>query len=253
MKQKLFSLLFFALALPLCIFGQVSNTGSWPPDFEIVAKCVDSANLGTNYISYYELQTHRAGFTAVIQAYRADGTTFTPPAGTKTIGQCPQSVSITKDSIRDFEVIQLCDKTGTNAYTPFWRMVARTYWPTTGAGTFSVVYTFDKLGASYTPSGSSNISDGPCIVYDYPTTDTRVEITSNQTYNSVMESWSVSNVGTSLITMAVGAGSQVNLYPGETAECNYIVDWDKHTLKLCNTFVVNASGGTAHVWYRTKN
>lgn len=255
--MKYFSLLTaFTLAILLFStnnsFGQAGTTGSWPPDVELLEKCVDSADLGTNYISYYELQTHRPGFTPTIVYYRANGSTFTPPAGKITMGMCPQSVTVTKDSIRDIEIIELCDETTVGTIVPFWRVIQRTYWPTTGAGTVNILTTIDKLGASYTPSGSSNIYSGPCTTYDYSISELVAELSSNTTYTGPMESWSVSNVGTSIITMAIGAGSQVNLYPGETRECAMMIDWSRHILRVCPQIIVNASGGTAHVYYRKK-
>lgn len=255
MNLKIFSL-FITCILFTCFtnksFSQAGNTGSWPPDYEILEKCVDSADLGTNYISYYELQTHRAGFAVTIATYRSNGSSFTVPAGKITMGMCPQSVTVVKDSIKDIVVLELCDETTLGTIIPFWRIVQRTYWPTTGAGTVNVLATIDKLGATYTPSGSSNIYSGPCMTYDYPTSDLVVELTSNTTYTGPMASWAVSNVGLTTITMAIGAGSQVNLFPGETRECAWEIDWSRHIMRVCPQIVVNATGGTAHVFYRKK-
>lgn len=234
------------------ISAQAGNVGSWPPDYEIVSKCVDSSDLGTNYISYYELQTYRTGFAVTLAQFRANGSSFTPPSGKITMGMCPQSVTVTKDSIRDVEIIELCDETTLGTIVPFWRVIQRTYWPTSGAGTVNILATIDKTGASYTPSGTSNIYSGPCTTYDYPIADLQIELTSNTTYTGPMESWAVSNVGTAIITMAIGAGSQVNLYPGETRTCATMIDWSRHILRVCPQIVVNASGGTAHVFYRKK-
>ncbi len=256
-KLSIFKLTIISLCIVFTSYvntvtAQASNSTSWPPDYEILEKCVDSADLGTNYISYYELQTHRAGFAVTIATYRSNGSSFTVPAGKITMGMCPQSVTVTKDSIKDIVIMELWDETALGTIVPFWRLVQRTYWPTTGAGTVNILATIDKVGASYTPSGTSNIYSGPCTTYDYPTTETVVEQTTNATITGPMESWSVSNVGTTTITMAVGAGSQVNLFPGETRECSMIVDWSRHILRVCPQIVVNASGGTAHIYYRKK-
>lgn len=255
MKKNIFYSLIFTIVsilfLPSTSFGQAGNTGSWPPDVEFLEKCVDSADLGTNYISYYELQTHRPGFSPVIVYYRANGSTFTPPAGKITMGMCPQSVTVTKDSIREVEMLHMCDQTSGGS-TTFYRVIQRTYWPTTGAGTFSVIANLSTSGTAYTVSGT--VYDEPCVGWELPASELSAEITGSTSYTSAnnYESWAVTNVGTSIITMTLSGGSAVNLYPGETRSCSAIMDWNRKYLRVCPQITVNATGGTAHVYVRSK-
>ncbi len=250
MNKILKNLLLFSILLTsVSVFSQGTQAGSWPPDYEVLQKCVDSANLGTNYISYYEVQIHRAGQTLIINSYRSNGSSFTPPSGTITMGSCPASVSIVKDSIRDVEVIAMCDDVGAGAVNPFWRIIMRSYWPTTGAGATTILGNISKTGASYTPGAT--VYDGPCAGYNF-TTEVREEITINKTYASTYESWSVSNVGMTTFTISVAGGAAANLYPGEIAECKGKYDEHKRLIGSCSPVVVNASGGTAHVYTRVK-
>lgn len=249
MKNILFSFCLLLLVGNIS-YSQVSNTGSWGPDYEVVEKCVDSLDLHTNYISYYEVQTLRAGQTTVIAKYRANGSTFTPPAGKQNVGSCPSTTTITADSIREIVVIALCDdNTGNSVPDPFWRIVQRTYWPATGAGTITILSTFKQDGSSYTPVGA--VSEGPCFITAFDA-ETHAEISANVTYTAPVlgfSSWEIHNVGLTIITMQTG-GTTVNLYPGESRYCKEEVNWDMRHTRVCGTVLVNASGGTAHVYLR---
>lgn len=231
--------------------AQAGNVGTWPPDVELVEKCVDSADLGTNYISYYEVQTHRAGFTTTYATYRSNGSTFTVPAGKITMGMCPQSVSIVKDSIREVEMLHMCDQ-NSGGSTTFYRVIQRTYWGPTGAGNFSVIANISTSGTAYTVTGT--VYDEPCVGWELPASELSAEITGSTSYTSAnnYESWAVTNVGTSIITMTLSGGSAVNLYPGETRSCSAIMDWNRKYLRVCPQITVNATGGTAHVYVRSK-
>ncbi|NOT37604.1 MAG: hypothetical protein HOP11_09540 [Saprospiraceae bacterium] len=253
MKKNILSNLLIVLALTIFsgnLFSQAQTTGSWPPDYEVVQKCLDSSDLGTNFISYYEIQIHRAGFAVTTSTWRANGLTFTPPAGKVTLGNCPSSVSIVKDSIRDIEVLSLCNDASGNV-TPFYRIIMRTYWPADGLGNTRVLGNIDITGAAYTPGAT--VFEGPCYGYNFTTEQTE-EITINKTFSSFTyyDSWSVTNVGMNTITMATANGGQINLYPGETRRCSMQTDNHKKDEFPCQIFIVNASGGMAHVIFRGK-
>ncbi|MBK9718284.1 MAG: hypothetical protein IPO85_12390 [Saprospiraceae bacterium] len=68
--------LFLIFFIPCCAFSQVGNNGAYGPDYEIIEKCVDSLDLGTNYISFYDLQTIRPGATTVSAKFRSNGSSL---------------------------------------------------------------------------------------------------------------------------------------------------------------------------------
>ncbi len=234
--------------------GGVSTSGTWGPDYEVVGKCVDSLDLGTNFISFYEVQTLRAGVATVFARFRANGNSFTPPSGKQTIGQCPTSVTVTPDSIRSIEVLALCDyNSGTLAAVPFWRIIQRTYWPSTGAGSFQILANLGTNGSSYTPVASATY-DQPCFGSANPNESNSAVINTSTAFNAVgnrWASWSVENVGLSVITLTT-IGGTVDLYPGETRYCAEQINFLNKTMRSCGNITVNATGGRAHVYAKER-
>ena len=249
--KNIFSLknLSIGFLIMFCIFwtrmsyAQVGTTGSWGPDYEVIQKCVDSANLGTNYISYYEIATVRAGQTTVYATYRSNGSTFTPPTGKIIIGSCPASVTVTPDSIRSIGIIPLCDLSGSTA-TPFYRIVQRVYWPSGGAGTVNILSTIGTNGAPYTVTGT--VQDGPCFLYSTTTAHNRSNISGSITYAGPWESWEVENVGTAIGTITLNS-TATDLYPGEVVGCKTWTDPVTKIVHKCPSIIVNSNGTTFNV------
>ncbi len=233
--------LLIILLLPCYAFSQVGTSGAYGPDYEIIEKCVDSLDLGTNYISFYDLQTIRPGQTTISAKFRSNGSSFTPPSGKVTLGMCPQSISIAKDSLRDYEVQQLCDQSAGTS-TPFLRIIARVTWPTSGAGSTYIFSNINLIGGSYTPSG--NILTGPCVdVVSAPNYTNSIVISASSTYSLEYESWSVSNIGFGTATISIAGGSAVDLLEGEMISCSSYIDENTKKIFKCGTFTVNATGG----------
>lgn len=233
--------LLIVFLLPCYAFSQVGTSGAYGPDYEIIEKCVDSLDLGTNYISYYDLQTIRPGATTVSAKFRSNGSSFTPPAGKTTLGMCPQTVTIAKDSLRDYEVQQFCDQTSGTS-TPFLRIIARVTWPTSGTGSTYILSNINLSGGSYTPSG--NILTGPCVdVVSAPNYTNSIVISSSSTYSLEYESWSVSNIGFGTATISIAGGSAVDLLEGEMISCESYTDENTKKIFKCGAFTVNATGG----------
>jgi len=233
--------LLLILLFPCCAYSQVGTSGAYGPDYEIIEKCIDSLDLGTNYISFYDLQTIRPGQTTISAKFRSNGSSFTPPAGKITLGMCPQSISIAKDSLRDFEVQQLCDQSSGTS-TPFLRIVARVTWPTSGAGSTYIFSNINLSGGSYTPAG--NILTGPCVdVVSAPTYTNSIVISASSTYSLEYESWSVSNIGFGTATISIAGGSAVDLLEGEMISCSSYMDENTKKIFKCGAFTVNATGG----------
>ncbi len=241
--KKFIYILAFGL-LSLCSYAQVGNVGSWPPDYEFMQKCVDSSDLGTNFISYYEIRIMRAGQSDSIKAFRANGNAFTVPSGKQTIGDCPSSVSVTKDSIRELSILEMCDSN-----TPFLRLVQRTYFPGTNTSVIQKISDLTYVLGTYTVSGT--VTPGPCI----PTSTTPLitsfdtETTSNIGAGKI--SWMIHNKSTTIITLSIDSQPNQNLHPGQYVGCTAI--WDPSTKKYvtCPAVTVNAtSGNPVSVIYR---
>lgn len=224
-------------------FAQVGTTGSWGPDYEVIQKCVDSLNLGTNYISYFEIVTLRAGQAKVYETLRSNGSAFTPPSGKVIIGSCPASVTVTPDSVRSIAIIPLCDLAGTTA-TPFYRIVQRVYWPSGGAGTVNILSTIGTNGAPYTVTGT--VQDGPCYLYSNTTVHNRSNVSGSITYAGPWESWEVENVGTAIGTITLNS-TATDVYPGEVIGCKTWTDPVTKIVHKCPSIIVNSTGTTFNV------
>ncbi|MBK9718285.1 MAG: hypothetical protein IPO85_12395 [Saprospiraceae bacterium] len=134
---------------------------------------------------------------------------------------CPTSVTVVKDSLRDYEIQQLCDQSSGTS-TPFLRIVARVTWPTSGTGSTYIFSNINLSGGSYTPSG--NILTGPCVDVVTPTYTNSIVISSSSTYSLEYESWSVSNIGFGTATISIAGGSAVDLLEGEMIGCSSYMD-----------------------------
>jgi hypothetical protein len=253
----------FLLVLSLLVLGSAGaqgnvtgNHGSWGPDFEVIIKCVDSLDLGTNYIPFYEVQTHKAGIATTFARFRANGATFSPPSGNQYLGSCPGSsggggdVSVT-DSLRDYEILQLCDLgAGETSTTPFIRILMRSYKPSTGAGSTVILANINLSGASYTPTGT--VINGPCAntATGLYTHNSLTNTTAN--YTGSWESWSITNTGFASGQVNVASGGNVEILPGETISCRtYFDEISKKTIP-CASINVDVTGTSAKVILRKK-
>jgi hypothetical protein len=242
MKKFIYILVFGLLSF--CSFGQVGNVGSWPPDYELMQKCVDSADLGTNYISYYEIRIMRAGQADSIKAFRANGNAFTVPSGKQTIGDCPGQVTVTKDSIREFDVLEMCD-----SGSPFLRLIQRTYFPGTNTSVIQKIADLSVTLAPYTVSGT--ITSAPCFSTSTTPLITSFDTETTSTIGVGKISWMIHNKSTSIITVSIDGQTNQNLHPGQYIGCNAQTNASTNKYITCPGVTINAtSGNPVSVIYR---
>lgn len=248
---------FLAVALLLAIsIASVSaqagagaaTTGSYPPDYEIVQKCVDSSGV---FIGFYELHLYRTGYTpsdTTIRRWRADGSLMaTVPSGTQYLGSCPQSFqgSISIDTTQEFEIKEMCDfNTSSGATTPFIRIFNRRFNPKTGALYSSTVNDIQMNGTVYTVTQTA--VDGPCFTRNdnYNT----ITSTTTGTLNVQMSSWEICNVG-----MNAGTVNTYTLYPGECRRCSdHTLDGNKKVSGCYGNVGWVATGTEFRIVYQTR-
>lgn len=245
MKNRSIVSLFFGALMGILIFsfksasaqGNVTgNSGSWPPDYEIIWKCLDSLDLGTNKISFYEVHTLRAGQTTIVQAFRTSGASFTPPGGKQTVGDCAGNATVTLDTMRDLEISVLCDDNG-----PFYRLVQAGYKP--GDANFTnpkILGNYTMSLGSYTPVGT--VRTGDCASYDNSVQPTRFNLASALTFTGPWTSWEVHNTSLTIRTVTIN-GTATDLYPGETVRCAAYYDPVTNSYKRCPSFSATGSAG----------
>jgi len=193
-----------------------ANTGSWPPDYEIVWKCLDSADVGSNKISFYEVHTFRAGTTTSIQTFRASGASFTPPAGKQTLGDCAGSATVTIDTLREIQLLILCDDAG-----PFIRIIQAGYKPGDANITNpKVLGNYTLAMAAYTPSGA--IMSEPCAIVG-SNSPSRFDVSGNLTLPANLTSYEIHNPGLIRRTLTIN-GNVSELWPGESCACRSYFD-----------------------------
>jgi len=252
-----------ALALAIITFlcadisaqGDVtSNYGAYPPQFQVVTKCLDSSTLGTNFITFYEIHTLRPGATTSIASFRASGASFTPPAGTLYVGACPSTgggSGGSDDTIRDIELINMCDvAAGETSSTPFVRAVMRSYKPSTGSGSTVILANYIFSGATYTPTGT--VIFGPCSNQATPAFTHTNLVNTTATYPGTWESWSVTNTGFTVGTVSINSGASIELLPGERINCTTHYDNISNKTIPCASLAVDVTGSSGKVILKKK-
>ncbi len=263
-KIKLLSLLTLLFMYSIT-HSQVTNTGGFPPDHEIVTKCVDSS--GTK-IGFFEVWIYRPAFSpnpVLLNRWRADGSVMVSiPSGAVNLGECSSSMSVTQDTVRSISIIYLCDNSlpgdVSNNPVSFYRVVQNSFKTGTGYNAVTTLGNFRvSTGASYTPS--ANVSAGPCFK-SVATGQTRITSSGSSSITDAdgFESWEICNVGIATGTITLSGGSAINVIPGECVRCAELADWTTKPTDLpsgvqwiCGSPVNwNATGTEFRIHYRSR-
>ncbi|NOX64627.1 MAG: hypothetical protein GXO85_02230 [Chlorobi bacterium] len=245
------------IMLPLLMFvsadiqAQAGNSGSPRTGIQAVQKCHETA--GGVQTGFYAVYVYRVGKTdeqTLLGTFKADGTSYTPPAGTITLGSCSSAAGGGGIDSFDysFQLLPMCD----SATYDFNRLIREKCNSLTDVCTTTNVGDYDLSMVAYTLTGT--VSAGYCTsnaIYRDMAPDL-YEIANTQAFNFDYYSIHIQNVGTKSFTLTMNAAT-VTILPGGEWWCNAFYNETTKKVEFCPSYTITGTGIEALVSNVTKH